>query len=145
MPAGRSNRAIPLGVRQRTSAASPALTRSCWSAWTLENKVHYWGQCRTCLSDTKHPFVWELKTDLKCVFMQHPLQICPQLKVNSSIFKPGLYVLVCKLFRLTKSFWVGPLDHLSCYPRHSCNVILLGHLDRQLCSHCYSSRLLKSV
>lgn len=41
-PAGRSNRAIPLGVTQRTTAASlSAPARSRWTDRTLQNKVHH--------------------------------------------------------------------------------------------------------
>lgn len=41
-PTGRSNRAIPLGVTQRTTAASLSTPAwSCWNDWTLRNKVHY--------------------------------------------------------------------------------------------------------
>lgn len=88
-PAGRSNRAIPLGVTQRTTAASLFTSaRSRWTDWTHENKVHHWRRCRTDISDTKQMFykiVVELNSDLHLIFIQHsvhnfPNSICVKIQ-----------------------------------------------------------------
>lgn len=72
-PAGTSNRAIPLGVTQRTTAASLyAPARSCWTGSMLQNKVLYWGQFRTCTSDIKQLFLYQSgrgKTNLNLILI----------------------------------------------------------------------------